>query len=264
MIGNLYCKEQSKRIEYYFEKLERATQRLDEYRNLKNIFRDFDGYREKFNNNIFSKNVVFNLLSNEKYENPYTGENLRKSESPHDQIQTLENALEEFFGQNKNFNKVDYTDFVNKLTSWENFTSIQAYNEIKIGYELKKKLKSVDLFYKTTDGKKPDLYAKVNDSNLIIELTGLNSRQSEIKIENIVKKTAEFYLSEYSNGQFLFILFDTFDLPKDDDDHIDEARSIETIKMNLEKIQLNNLKGFNGIIDFRNKTVLSNSKNLSL
>jgi hypothetical protein len=43
MIGNLYCKEQSKRIEYYFEKLERATQRLDEFRNLKNIFRDFDG-----------------------------------------------------------------------------------------------------------------------------------------------------------------------------------------------------------------------------
>ncbi len=255
MIGNLYCNEQSVKTKYYEEKLQRAIERLAEFNNLRQVFKNFDDYHKQFQNNKFSKNVIFNLLSSNRYEETSFDENSIIVNSPQKDLQTMELAFEEFFIKNKSYDSRDFKDFLNKLTSKENFTSLQAYHELKIGHELKEKLNDVSLFHKTSLGKKPDLYAKSGNKNIVIELTGLNSRKSEQTIEKVIERVAQAYLSKYSIGKLIIFLFDTFDLPTDENGHIDENKSVEIIEKNFDKIELGSLKDFNGAINFRNRLI---------
>lgn len=255
MIGNLYCQEQSTRLKYYSDKLQKAIERLAEFNNLKQVFKNFDDYHKQFQNNKFSKNVIFNLLSSSLYEDASFDENSNRIDSPHKNLQAIENAFEKFFVKNKSYDSRDYKDFLNKLTSKENFTSLQAYHELKIGYELKEKLNDVSLFYKTSLGKKPDLYVKVGNKDIIIELTGLNSRKSEQTIEKVIERVSQSYLSKYSMGKSLIFLFDTFDLPTDENGHIDENKAVEIIENDIDKVELGSLKDFNGAINFRNQLI---------
>lgn len=255
MIGNLHCLEQSARLKYYSDKLQKAIERFSEFDNLKQVFKNFDDYQKEFQNNKFSKNVIFNLLSSNHYEEASYDENTVIVNSPHKNLQTIELAFGEFFIKNKCYDSRDYKDFLNKLTSRENFTSLQAYHELKIGYELKEKVNDVSLFHKTSLGKKPDLYGKLGNKNVIIELTGLNSRKSEQTIEKVIVRTAQSYLSKYSMGKLLIFLFDTFDLPRDDDGHIDENKSVEIIEKDFANLELTLLKNFNGSIDLKHRIV---------
>ena len=72
---------------------------------------------------IYQKNVVFNLIRSDNYDNTFTQNNLLQSAGTCNLIKELEYALNHFF-LSEPISKVEYIEFCKRLTSNDNFTSI--------------------------------------------------------------------------------------------------------------------------------------------
>jgi hypothetical protein len=91
---------------------------------------------------------------------------------------------------------------------------------MKIGFD------DVDIHHKLSNGKKPDVFFKIKDQEVCLELTTLNSRESETKIERILTYLADFVVQKCNRKNYtMLIYFDTIN------DTQQESRIKDLIKL---------------------------------
>jgi hypothetical protein len=204
------------------------------------------------------KNVVFNLISSDNYDNTYTQKNLLKSAGTVNSIKILDDALNQFFASNPDVSK-EYELFCNRLTDHDNFTSAQPYHEITTAYEIGKKIgfDNVQLF-SLSGSKKPDLLLYPNGKRIFLELTALETRTPEKKITEIASVIANYILKKTTKKDyFISIVFDTFIVTrfKDDRGYILEKGVISYIKEMIDRLRLSDLIGINGSLNFHDRQI---------
>ena len=252
MIGKTYCIDNSDLIKTFTEKIHTAKERIKEFPILDSIFNNFKSYEIEINSKgRLPNNVVLNLLMSSNYKTVYTQNHLQQNEGTYFELKQLEYGLNSFF---KNiFNTKQYNEFKNRFISSDNFTSIEAFTEIMVGYQISQSSQNiVDLYHELPNGKKPDLIINLSEKKVFLELTGLNVRKPQTKIDEITDNFSKYILLKCKKkGFILSINFDSFCLPKNSKNHIDKKLSISFLKHFIDSIYLEELIGFEGTINFR-------------
>lgn len=238
----------------YSEWISIAKERLAEFKFLQKIFNDFEGYEDNLRKTgETSSNVIFNMLRAQEFDNKYASINMRESVSSHEELRNLENALNHFFSNTSN-NQKNYKKFISDIISTNLYPSLGAFYEIKIAFEIYSKSlsKKVQVYHKTSLDSNPDIYVTIGEKNVCIELTGLNPRMSEVKIDEIIKKSSYYFLNKANRRNFfVIILLDTIVFKKDEDGHLDVTRSVDFLNSFIEKMKLYELIGSNLRINFK-------------
>jgi hypothetical protein len=227
------------------KRLKVAKERIQEFKLLNSIFDNFNAYETAVSSGTdLPKNVIFNLFATNNYQgNPGT----------HGELNDLEIALSCFFNHNS-VTKTEYREFVKRLTSRDNFESIEAYDEISIGYQIANKIgfDKVNLHAKLPNGKKPDFLIDLGEKKTVMELTALNLSTPELIINEIVSEITRYILDKCEKIGFLItILLDALSIiSKDIDGNIDIKKSISVICSKINDLHLEDLVGFKGSIDF--------------
>ena len=183
MIGDVYCIDKNDIIQLGIKKLELARSRIQEFEALSFIFGDFKGNEYEIDKEgKLSQNVIFYLASNDRYENSHFQSNSNLNYLTQNALKDLDEAIKIFFPR---FPKksTECSEYFARLTSSDNFTSIEAYNEIRYAYNIAKKigLDKINLHHKLLNKKRPDIVIELTGVKIVLELTGLNLRQPEKK-----------------------------------------------------------------------------------
>ena len=147
--------------------------------------------------------------------------------------------------------------------------SLSAYYEIKIAFEVFQNCtsKEVDIFSQTSTGKNPDIFVKLAEKDLYIELTGLNQRDSEKKIVMIIEGTSRAFLERSTTRGFLMlILLDTLVFKIDGSGIFDTEKTIEYLGKYYDRLALNELAGSNIHVNFKENyldLVITNNGNIN-
>ena len=139
-------------------RLKTARDRIQDFKFLSSVFKNFDEYeKDVIAGNGLPRNIIFNFFASDYYKNSYNQSNLTKSQGTYYELKILEDALNQFLNQNS-VTKLEYSEFLQRLTSRENFVSLEALDEIMIAYEISKKIgfDKVNLHGKLRNGKRPD------------------------------------------------------------------------------------------------------------
>jgi 3-methyladenine DNA glycosylase AlkC len=261
LIGDIFCNDDSDKIKYYKDKLTLAQERIKQFSALSTIFNNFNNYETMLNEGKdIPKNVVFNLISSDYFDDTYNQDNSLRSAGTCNSIKILEDAINQFFVTNPDPEK-DYPEFCNRLTDSDNFTSIQAYSEVIIAYDIAVKIgvQNVHLHYVSPiTGKKPDLLLNLDRKNIFLELTALETRKPELKIKEIASETANYMLKKsIKSGYLVSILFDTMIVNKftNEQGWIIVEDVIAHFKEMIDRLHLDELIGMNGSVRFHDKKI---------
>lgn len=245
VIESISCADNTDKKKFMEKRLKIAKERIKEFNVLDSIFKNFNDYDKIISEgNDLPKNVIFNLFATDHYDG---------IQGTYHDLKNLESALGHFFNANS-VTKTAYREFLRRLTSPDNFESIEAFDEISIGYQIAKKIgfEKVNLHSKLPNGKKPDFLIDVGEKKVILELTGLNLTTPELLINEITSEITRYILDKCDKKGFLIsILLDASSIiSKDGDGNIDVERSISIIRSKIDTLHLEDLIGFRGSIDF--------------
>jgi hypothetical protein len=232
----VYCRDDAPVKREYMEAITVARQRLAPFNTLKDIFNNFQSYQaEQYELN---KNIVFCMCRR------FSNENAQR-------LYKLETALFIFKNQ---WASNEYTEFIERLTSKERFKSYAAFTEIVTAFEIGEKIgfHNVNLHYKVTTKKKPDIFFKLNNNKgIFLELTALDIGKTEEKIEIVLNDLEKYIVHKcQKRNYYVLIYFDTSDLIHDEKGNIDEEYSKIFLHRQVDRLFLSDLAGYNAKIEF--------------
>ncbi len=184
-------------------------------------------------------------------------------------IELLEKSLSNF--DILRWSQRQYNSFKNRITSYDWFISSSAFSEITTAFRLATKLDLTNVRYEpsVSNGKNSDILVCLNGKNIYLELSFITESQTNKKIQSILDDVAKYlFFKVRSDNLFQFILrLDTTKLSRTAG-HIDEEKSKKFLFDWIDKLNIQELVGFNGLLpldDYRyHSGVMEYSKNTLL
>jgi len=224
--------------EWFLENLKVARAVLAEYPLLNSIFQNFKDYERK-NYRIDTKNMVLLLCLPET----------PKDESI-ERLTAIENAIKRF--DILHMTKAMKNDCLAKLTSDNYIDSSTKVTELEIAYTMANRFgdSSVEIFPELTNGKISDVLLRLNGKEIYFEVDNLGERLFELKIKKILTSAEKHVEAKNEEMGYMKITVDTTNFVFDQD-IIDESKSSEKLKNEIDMLALDKLSGFEGVISLK-------------
>ncbi|MGC1709711.1 MAG: hypothetical protein WA799_07920 [Nitrosotalea sp.] len=234
------------------------------YENLnykKSVNKTFLAYTKRISS--FDPNILYNTDKNDPllkpvmylvdhYEYPYF-------------VELLEKSLSSF--NISQWSKKRYNSFKNRITSYDYSMSDSAFLEITTAFRIRLKIGLNNVQYEPSisNGKNSDIHVHLNGKEIYLELSSITESQASKKIQSIFDDVARYlFYKVKTNDLFrLQIWLDTTKLIHTDD-NIDEEKSKKYLFDWLDKLNIHELVGWNGLLpisDYRHHSdILKYSK----
>ncbi len=164
-------------------------------------------------------------------------------------VELLENSLSRF--DVLHWNKKQYNSFKDRIASYDYFTSVSAFSEITTVFRIGTKIGFDNVQYEpsVSNGKNSDILVCLNGKEIYFELSSITESQASKKIQSILDDVAKYLFDKVkANNFFHFVVWlDTTKLTHTDG-NIDEEKSKKLMFDWIDKLNLYELAGCNGLI----------------
>jgi hypothetical protein len=228
--------------ESFNEQLSIARKRLEEFPILNDIFKNFDGYRDRHYEK--RKNKVFITCCPRP--------NGRNDAGYPQLLAALEDSLKIF--KIKSRERSSYNEIIRRFTSYDYYESEGAVLEIMAAYEIGKIIgfEKLCLHPKLRNGKNGDALVTIKGRPVFIEVTSLRERKPEMKIRHAFCELAKYLSAKCIPKNYaITIHVDSARLPKEEQGHIIAEMSVRILKYWSDILYLRELAGLTCLIDFR-------------
>jgi hypothetical protein len=223
--------------ERFLEKLPRARRVLTQFRTLDTLFASFNNYERKDCEK--ARNIILGFCLPD----------IRGS-SDTESLAKVEEALLTF--NVANWKRESRLELVNRLRSDDYTSSSTAYTELTYAKWLADRLgrDKVEIHPRLSTGKKSDIFVKLDTKRVYLELGNLGPSIPETKIKKILDEGAMYLGLKLRDHTYLLVTVDAAELlVHDSEKHIDEGKSIEKLASEIDRLRIDMITEYEGVID---------------
>jgi hypothetical protein len=235
---------------WFISKLPKARETLSTFHRLNELLEGFNNYENKLYRKV-RNSVMFLCL-------PRVGNGYNNQISF---LEQLEKALE-IFNVDK-WSKIKYQAFKARIASEKFDVSYSAQTELEVAFELVKELgkKNVALYPELQHGRYSDVLVTLEGRRIYIEIGNLSESLPERKVNRILRESAA-HLGKQLDRDYMQIIVDTAEFVFSDKGVLDEVASVQKLNLEIDRLKLNKLVGYEGFFDIKDILWIIQNKSL--